>query len=103
MEQSPKPLVFDLVRALGGPARVSRACGVTLTAVSNWSVRNEIPARHWIVLWRMALAAGLDWCPPGAEDLTIVPRASRMGGDPVSPSMFAQCSRHAPQQAPEAA
>lgn len=95
--------VFDLMRALGGPTRVARACGVSVQAIGDWQMRGVVPARHWIVLWRMALAAGLDWCPPGAEDLTIVPRASRMGGDPVSAPMFAQCSCHAPQQTPEAA
>ncbi|WP_156910073.1 carph-isopro domain-containing protein [Rubritepida flocculans] len=68
-------LVADMLRQLGGPTRVARACGVTISAVGSWQVRNEIPARHWLTLWRMARAAGLAWRPPGAEGLELIERA----------------------------
>jgi hypothetical protein len=84
-----------------GSRVLADACAISPTAVMNWR-RDGIPARHWITLWRLAKARGLDWRPPGAEDLDIVPRAA-MGGDPVAAPMFAQCSHHAPQQAEEAA
>jgi hypothetical protein len=93
---------WEIIRALGGPKAVAEACGVTISAVGSWQVTGSIPPRHWLRLWRLAKARGLDWRPPGAEDLDIVPRAA-MGGDPVAAPMFAQCSHHAPQQAEEAA
>jgi hypothetical protein len=102
MESRVAAVVFDLVRALGGPAHVARVCGVSATAISNWQVANAVPPRHWLTIWRLAKARGLDWRPPGAEDLDIVPRAD-MGGDPVAAPRFAQCSRHAAQQTEEAA
>jgi len=93
---------WDLIRGLGGPKAVAEACGVTISAVGSWQVTGSIPARHWLRLWRMAKQRGLDWRPPGAEDLDIVPRAA-MAGDPVAAPMFAQCSHRAPQQTEEAA
>lgn len=94
--------VRDLVAAFGGAGVVAGVCGVSRQAVLNWQAADSIPARHWLRLWRLAKARGLDWRPPGAEDLDIVPRAD-MGSDPVAAPMFAQCSHHAPQQAEEAA
>lgn len=34
-----------------------------------WVQRGEIPAEHRNEVWQMALDAGLDWTPPGAEGL----------------------------------
>jgi len=65
---------WDLIRWLGGPKAVAEACGVTISAVGSWQVTGSIPARHWITLWRLAKARGLDWRPPGAEDLDLIER-----------------------------
>jgi hypothetical protein len=65
---------WDLIRGLGGPKAVAEACGVTISAVGSWQVTGSIPARHWITLWRLAKARGLDWRPPGAEDLDLIER-----------------------------
>jgi hypothetical protein len=59
--------IEDLLSALGRKA-VAATCGVGLTAVSNWPVRG-IPREHHVRVWQMALDAGLDWTPPGAEGL----------------------------------
>ncbi|MBR0678099.1 helix-turn-helix domain-containing protein [Roseomonas alkaliterrae] len=59
----------ELVSALGGQRVVAERLGVGVTAVSNWVVRDRVPAQHRLTLWQMALDAGLDWTPPGAEAL----------------------------------
>lgn len=82
-------LVADILRRLGGPARVARACGVTISAVGCWQIRDEIPPRHWLTIWRMAREAGIDWRPPGAEGLDLVPAP---GGDPVSDDQQGQAA-----------
>jgi hypothetical protein len=64
--------VPDLISALGGPAKVGRALGITTQAVSNWSATNRVPAEREVALWRMATEAGLEWTPPGAEGLALV-------------------------------
>jgi hypothetical protein len=58
----------ELIKALGRRAVAAR-CGVGENAVSNWVARGEVPAEHRISLWHLALEAGLDWTPPGAEAL----------------------------------
>lgn len=63
--------VAQLVAGLGGPSKVAEAFGVTGSAVSNWNIRG-VPGEHAVKLWKMATAAGLDWAPPGAEDLALV-------------------------------
>lgn len=65
---------WELIRALGGPKAVAEACGVTISAVGCWQVTGSIPPRHWLRLWRMAKARGIDWRPPGAEDLDLIER-----------------------------
>ena len=59
----------ELLRALGGHAEVARRLGLRRTAVSMWVRRGEIAAEHRLAIWQMALDAGLDWAPPGAEAL----------------------------------
>jgi hypothetical protein len=59
----------DLFTALGGQRTVADRLGVGVTAVSNWSVKDRLPAEHRLTVWQMALDAGLDWTPPGAEAL----------------------------------
>lgn len=52
-----------------GRKAIAAACNVRQNAVSNWLARGEIPAEHRLTVWQMALDAGLDWTPPGAEAL----------------------------------
>jgi transcriptional regulator with XRE-family HTH domain len=59
----------DLMRGLGGQSRVAAALGVTRAAVSHWVAADDIPEARRIDLWVLALDAGLDWTPPGAEAL----------------------------------
>lgn len=59
----------DLIDALGGPQAVAALCGVGISAVKMWKSRGEIPAQHALVVWSAALAAGIDWEPPGAEGI----------------------------------
>lgn len=59
----------ELIRALGGPAAVARKLRRTTSAVSLWLRDNAVPAEHHVTVWNMAAEAGLDWTPPGAEDL----------------------------------
>lgn len=61
--------IGDLFKALGGQRAVGDRLGVGVTAVSNMVVRNAIPAQHRLTVWQMALDAGVDWTPPGAEAL----------------------------------
>ncbi|NKC33478.1 helix-turn-helix domain-containing protein [Falsiroseomonas selenitidurans] len=58
-----------LVVGLGGNKAVGERCGVSQAAVSNWIAADAIPAEHHLVLWEMALAAKVEWTPPGAEGL----------------------------------
>jgi hypothetical protein len=56
----------ELIRALGGPRRVGERVGCSTSAVSQW--RNAgIPREHYVVMWTMALEAGVAWEPPGAD------------------------------------
>lgn len=82
----------DLIDALGGPAAVAAARGLSVTAVFNWCAGGAVPPRHWIALWRMAKQAGLDWRPPGTEGLDLVLLPAMTGDDAERPA-FAQCSR----------
>lgn len=59
----------QLFAALGGQREVARRLGVGATAVSNWAVRGRLPATHQLVVWEMALEAGVQWEPPGADRL----------------------------------
>lgn len=58
----------ELIESLGGITAVARQLGVEPNRVNNWR-RRGVPADQHIALWRMALAAGLDWEPPGAAEL----------------------------------
>jgi hypothetical protein len=62
----------DLIRQLGGPGSVARACGVSAPAVSNWIARDGIPVERHIPLWRLALQLGVEWTPPGADGCRLV-------------------------------
>ena len=63
-----------LLAALGGPSVVARACSVSVQAASNWGARDAIPRQHHVTLWRLAIAAGLDWAPVEAEGMKLVPK-----------------------------
>jgi transcriptional regulator with XRE-family HTH domain len=58
--------VADLIRGLGGPSKLSAVIGCTASAVSQWR-SGGVPREHHLTLWRLALAAGLPWEPPGAD------------------------------------
>lgn len=60
-----------LIEALGGPTRVAQRRGVTTAAVTNWVARGQIAAEHRIAVWGMAVDAGLDWRPEGADGLVL--------------------------------
>lgn len=66
----------ELLRALGGHAAVAERLGLRRTAVTMWVQRGEIAAEHRNAVWQMALDAGLDWTPPGAEALRDKLRAA---------------------------
>jgi hypothetical protein len=69
-------MLRDLFSALGGQRVIADRLGVGVTAVSNWAVRDRLPAQHRLTVWQMALDAGLDWTPPGAEALRDKLRAA---------------------------
>lgn len=72
---SPTPAtVRDLVRQLGGPAKIARELKVTPEAISNWSRLDRIPPGRMLDVWRLAQAADLSWRPPGADGLALAPR-----------------------------
>lgn len=48
----------DLIRALGGTAKVADACGVTDGAVSLWKRRGSIPPGYWSRLITLAADLG---------------------------------------------
>jgi hypothetical protein len=58
----------SLLAKLGRRA-VAAACQVKPNAVTNWIARGDVPAEHRMTVWQLALDAGLDWTPPGAEAL----------------------------------
>ena len=79
METNPLPstgpaTVRELVRQLGGPAKIGRELRVTPEAISNWSRLDRIPPGRMLDVWRLAQAAGLSWRPPGADGLALAPR-----------------------------
>jgi hypothetical protein len=46
--------VAHLIDWLGGTSQVATICNVGLPAVSNWKLRNSIPARYWAAIVREA-------------------------------------------------
>lgn len=66
--------VRELIRQLGGPTRVAARCGVSVSAVTNWSARDRIASDHVVAIWRQAHESGVEWAPPGAEDLSLAAR-----------------------------
>jgi transcriptional regulator with XRE-family HTH domain len=72
-------MIRDLMRGLGGQAEVARRLGVTRAAVSHWVAADALPRDRHVQVWQMALDAGLDWTPPGAEALRDKLRAAGPG------------------------
>lgn len=66
--------VRELIKQLGGPSTVAGRLGLGITAVSNWSLRNEIPRTHHLAVWMLTRSSGVTWTPPGAEEYALVPR-----------------------------
>ncbi len=69
----------NLIDALGGCTAVGKHCGVSPSAVTNWVMRGSIAAEHRLTVWRLAVAADLDWRPPGSEGVRLVPVAPGSG------------------------
>ena len=44
----------DILRALGGPVAVSRACTIPPATVIHWGRRGSIPSKHWPVIIGLA-------------------------------------------------
>lgn len=55
------------ISALGGIPKVAEEIGAKRSTVSMWGVRNSLPADKVLPFWRLCLAAGVAWEPPGAE------------------------------------
>lgn len=68
--------VRQLIDGLGGVVAVARARGVNRQAVYQWISADAVPAQQLVPIWQMALGAGLDWTPPGAEALRDKLRAA---------------------------
>ncbi len=64
--------VRDLINALGGPKKVAGDLGIGISVVGMWSLRDVIAPGHRIGLWRLAVAAKVDWKPKEAEGLALV-------------------------------
>lgn len=58
--------------------------GLKPSAPSMWVQRGCIPAEHHVAVWAMAIKAGLDWQPPGADALLGALRV-RLGEDARPP------------------
>jgi hypothetical protein len=58
--------VAELISRLGAQ-RVAERLGLRKSAVPMWVARGAIPREHHLAIWTMAIEAGVDWTPPGAE------------------------------------
>ena len=56
----------DAISALGGPSVVGSALNERPKAVGMWGARDRVPQDQLLPFWRLALAAGIAWEPPGA-------------------------------------
>jgi hypothetical protein len=61
--------VAELIRGLGGQRAVAALLGLGKSAVGMWVTRGAIPREYHLILWRMALEAGLPWEPPGGDTI----------------------------------
>lgn len=64
--------IRDLIDGLGGGAQLAKRMGVLPSAISNWIAAGEIPAARHLQMWRLAVEAGIEWTPPGAEGLRLI-------------------------------
>lgn len=53
----------DLIKCLGGPAKLGRSLGVKPQAVSMWASKARIPAERVPALVRLAKSQGMDIRP----------------------------------------
>lgn len=70
-------LVKELVQELGGPRAVAGLLAqlgqsVEPKAVSMWGTRDEVPGMYHVVMWRLAVQAGIEWRPPGCDGLVLM-------------------------------
>jgi hypothetical protein len=61
--------VKEAISKLGGIAVVAGELGEKRSTVSMWGVRDSVPADAQLLFWRLCLARGVGWEPPGAEAL----------------------------------
>lgn len=61
--------VHDLISRLGGPTVLGAKINAAPKAVSMWSKRDAIPRGYHLAVWRLAIGQGIEWTPPGGEDL----------------------------------
>ena len=61
----------ELIDRLGGATSLAKRLNVSRGAVAMWKVRGEVPAECRIQLWRIAVQAGVEWTPLGAEGLRL--------------------------------
>lgn len=66
-----------VIKALGGPTAIAKMLGLSVPAVGNWTMRDEIPREHHLALWRLAMAKNVAWTPPDAVGLVLVPEAEQ--------------------------
>lgn len=74
--------VSGIISELGGPAEVAQSLGIKAGAARMWSLRERVPARHALALWRLAHEAGLDWRPPGFDGIELAPRPIASPSEP---------------------
>jgi len=67
----------EILKSLGGASAVAKALGLSLQAVSNWSMRDAIASEHRVAIWRLAMAKNVEWAPPGAEGLVLASAAEQ--------------------------
>lgn len=78
-----------LLRRLGGQRVVAGRLGLARSAVGNWAVRGSIPGDHVLAIWQMAIEAGIEWEPPGADGLLEALKARLAGDTPSEPAASA--------------
>ena len=66
---APRMKVKEAIGKLGGIAVVAGDLGEKRSTVSMWGVRDSVPADAQLPFWRLCLARGVGWEPPGAEAL----------------------------------
>jgi hypothetical protein len=91
-------VVHDLILRLGGPTALGSKINAAPKAISMWSKRNAIPRKYHLAVWRLAISEGIDWAPPGAGGLTLIPAST----PPPQPAPSVPDPKRAPKQSARA-